>query len=113
MNLRVRGANGLQGVGRLTKLVLGLDGVLGDDGRPAAHSVAGTDSEEIRRILLETGDAILWSISTAGSQRPGLALHVPPFHHVRNDLASSITLRFLPGQADLAISGIHHRQVFD
>lgn len=97
----------------LTKLDLGLDGVLSGDNRSAANSVSGADSEQVHGVLLEAADTVLWSISTVCSQRPSLTLHIPSFHHVGDNLASTVALRFLPGQTDLAIGGVNHSQVLD
>lgn len=99
--------------GHHTKLVLGLYGILSGNNRSAANSVSGTDSEEIHGVLLEATDAVLWSISSVCSQGPSLTLYITSFHDKGHNLASAITLRFLPGQTDLTISSVNYSQVLD
>lgn len=97
----------------LTKLVLGLDGILGGNDGAAANSIAGADSEQVHGILIETTDTVLWGISTVCRQRPGLTLHISSLYHVCNDLTSAITLRLLPCQTDLTVRCVDHSQVLD
>jgi hypothetical protein len=41
-------------------------------------------------------------------QGPGLTLHIPSLHHVRNNLASAVALWLLPGKTHLTVSGVSH-----
>lgn len=97
----------------LTKLVFGLNSFVGGNNGTAANSVSGADSEEVLGVLLEATDTVFWSISTICCQGPGLTLYITSFHNVGDNLAATIGLRLIPGQADLTISGVYNSQVLD
>lgn len=95
----------------LTKLILGLYRFVGLYIWSAANPVSGADSEQVHGVLLEARHCVLGTVGVVGGQRPSLALHVAPLHHIADDLAAAVTLGFLPCQADLAVGGVDHLQV--
>lgn len=95
----------------LTKLVLGLYRFVRLYVGSVANPVLCTDSEQVQRVLLEAGHCVLNTVCAVGGQSPGLALHIASLHHIAGDLAAAVTLRLLPRQADLAISGVDDLQI--
>lgn len=92
----------------LTKLILCLYGFICLYCWSTSNSVAGANTEEILGVLLQPCDGVLCAVCPVGGQSPGLAFDITSFDHIGQDLAATITLRLVPGNADLSIGRIHH-----
>lgn len=95
----------------LTKFVLGLNWFVCDDRLSISNSIASTYTEEIHVFPLQSANAVLWDVGTVCGHCPSLAFDVTPLNYISQNLASAIAFWFLPGKADLTISGVNNLQI--